>query len=90
MATGSIDTHIDTVIKKMCKGSFVKRNRYRSLIVTFEFAENGCAESPRSPSDAAAAEFAADYALRTYRISPQLALLTHWLAPHCSGLPKAG
>ena len=86
MATGSIDTHIDTVIQKMCKRSFVKRNRHRSLIVTFDFAENGCAESPCSPPDAAAAEFAADFALRTYRIT----LLTHLIAPHCSGLPKAG
>ena len=70
MATGSIDTHIDTVIKKMCKRSFVKCNRYRPLIVTFDIAENGCAESRRSTPDAAATEFAAVFLLRTHRITP--------------------
>ena len=70
MITGSIDTHIDMVIKKMCKRSFAKRNKYRSLIVTFDFAENGRAESRRSTPVAAAAEFAADFSLRTHRITP--------------------
>ena len=67
MITGSIDTYIDSVIKKMCKRSFVKRNKYRSKIVTFDFAENGCAESCRSPPDAAAAAYTADFSRRTHR-----------------------
>ena len=57
---------------------------YQSLIVAFDSAENDCVKNCRSSSYSAVAKFAADILLRTHRITPQLALLTHFLAPQCS------
>ena len=47
MSTESIDTNIDTVFEKMCKGSSVKVDKFQSLMVTFKstadsFAKLGC------------------------------------------------
>ena len=47
MSTESIDTNIDTVFEKMCKGSSVKVDMFQSLMVTFKstadsFAKLGC------------------------------------------------
>jgi len=66
MFTESIDTNIDTVFKKMCKGSFVKVDMFQSLMVTFKSAAGGFAKLGCSLVLAAVAMHTTAFSLRMH------------------------
>ena len=66
MFTESIDTNIDTVFKKMCKGSFVKVDMFQSLMVTFKTAAGGFAKLGCSLVLAAVAMHTTAFSLRMH------------------------
>ena len=66
MFTESIDINIDTVFKKMCKGSFVKVDMFQSLMVTFKSAAGGFAKLGCSLVLAAVAMHTTAFSLRMH------------------------
>ena len=66
MSTESIDTNIDTVCEKMCKGSFVKVDMFQSLMVTLKFAADGSAKLGFSLALAAVAILTIAFPLRMH------------------------
>ena len=66
MFTESIDTNIDTVFKKMCKGSFVKVDMFQSLMVTFKTAAGGFAKLGCSLALASVAMHSTAFSLRMH------------------------
>ena len=66
MSTESIDTNIDTVFEKMCKGSFVKVDMFQSLMVTFKCTADGFAKLGCSLALAAVAMLTTAFSLKMH------------------------
>ena len=66
MSTESIDTNIDTVFEKMCKGSSVKVDMFQSLMVTFKCTADGFAKLGFSLALAAIAMLTTAFSLRMH------------------------